>query len=145
MGDASSDDDGVGGQVTAVGEPHPGRVVVLAGDLGDLHTAAQVHSVPAVQVGEELRDPDAQHPEQRQLPCFQDGDFDPRGPGGGRGFQTDPAAADDHDAGDGAEHFLDPVAVTEPPQVLSTAQDGAGIPSRRGDDPVVNSNLLYPR
>ncbi len=70
---------------------------MAAGDLADLHPAAQVHAVLAVQAGEDLGDLVAQYPQQRQSRHLQHGDLGTGGAGRGRGLQADPAGADHRD------------------------------------------------
>ena len=95
--DPDPGDDRVGRDVAAIGQAHPGGLAVVAGDLADLHAAAQVHLVVTVQVGEDLGDLAAEDPQQRQFRRLQHGDLDAGGAGRGRGLQADPAAADQRD------------------------------------------------
>ena len=106
-------------------EPDTAGPAAGAGDLGDLDAETQVDAVLAVQVGEDLRDLLAEHPQQRQLGRLQDRDLGPRGPGGGRGLQADPARADHHDPRRGLERGLDLVAVGDPAQVKHAVQVAA--------------------
>ena len=104
---------------------HPVGLAVAAGDLGDLNTAAQVHSVVPVQGGEDLGDLAAEHPEQRQFRHFQHGHGHARGPGRGRGLQADPARADHRHPGGRLEGGLDRVAVPDVSQVEHAVEAGA--------------------
>ena len=81
----------------AVGQPHTGGLAVAAGDLADLHPAAQVYSVLAVQVGEDPSDLAAEDPQQRQFRRLQHADLDAGGAGRGGCLEADPAAADHRD------------------------------------------------
>ena len=72
----------------------------------------------AVQVGEHLRHLRPEHAQQRQLGALEHGDLGAGGAGGRGGLQADPAPADDHDPGAGAERGLEAVAVVEGAQVV---------------------------
>ena len=63
--DADADDDHVGADLGAVGQPDPVGAAAGAGDLRDLDAEAQVDAVLAVQVGEDLGHLGAEHPQQR--------------------------------------------------------------------------------
>ena len=128
------DDDRVGLDVAAVGQPHAVALPARAGDLADLHPEAQVHAVLAVQAGEDLGDLGAEHPQQRQFRRLQYRDLDAGGAGRGGGLQADPAPADHRDPGRGLQSRLDLVAVADASQVQHAVQVGARHrePARRG-------------
>ena len=126
--------------MAAVGQAHPRGFAAVAGDLGDLHPAAQVHVVLAVQVGEDLGDLAAEDPKQRQFRRLQHGDLDAGGAGRGRGFQADPAAADHRHPWRAFEGRLDLVAVGDSSQVEHAVQASAGTESR-GQEPVASSSF----
>ncbi len=88
----------------------------------------------AVQAGEDLGDLAPQHPQQRQLGRLQHRHLGAGRAGGGRRLQADPARADHHDPGPGAEYLLQPLAVLDPAQVEHPGEVGArhGQPARRG-------------
>ena len=74
--DPDADDDRVGRDVAAVGQPDAGDPAVRGGDLAHLHAEPQVDAVLAVQVGEDPGDLGAEHPQQRQLGRLEHGDLD---------------------------------------------------------------------
>ena len=115
--DPDADDDHVGLDVTAVGQPYPAGPAARAGDLADLNAEPQVHAVLAVQAGEDPGGLGAEHPEQREFGRLQDGDLDAGRARRGGGFQADPARSDDRDPRGALEGRLDPVAVGHPAQV----------------------------
>ena len=134
-------DDHVGLDAAAVGQQHAGRPGPAAGDLGDLYTAAQVDAVLPMQVGEDLGDLAAEHPQQWQFRHFQHRHCHAGGPGRRRGLQADPAGTDHRDPGGRLEGRPDPVAVPEVPQVEHAVEVGARHGEPRGADPVVSSSL----
>ena len=111
--------------MAAVGKPRAGGLAAAAGDLADLHTAAQVDPVVLVQVGEDLRDLAAEHPQQRQVGHLQHGDLGTGRARSGRGFQPDPAGTDHRDPGRALEGRPDPVAVPGAAQVENAIEIGS--------------------
>ena len=76
--------------------PSPSRTPLALPSLTMISAteAPEISSVPlaAVQVGEDLGDLPAEHPQQRQLGHLDQVDLDAGGAGGGSGLQADPAA-----------------------------------------------------
>lgn len=89
--DAHADHDGVGVDHAAVGKTHPGGAAVRPGDFFDAGAQTQSDAVCAVQGSIDLGHLAAQHLERRQLTHLDHGDLTVGGPGGGGGFQPDPA------------------------------------------------------
>ena len=100
-----ADHDQVGLDRATVRQAYDGPRAVLL-DAGDLDARAQVDAVLGVQVGEDLGDLGAEHPQQRQVERLEDRDGGARLARGGRGLQADPAAADDHHPGAVGERLL---------------------------------------
>jgi hypothetical protein len=132
--DPDADDDGVGRDVAAVGQPDAAGPAVRGGDLAHLNAEPQVHAVLAVQAGEDAGNLGAEDPQQRQLGRLQQGDLDAGRAGRGGALQPDPPRADDRDPGDGLEGGLDLVTVAHPAQVEHAICVGARHPeaARRG-------------
>lgn len=84
----------------------------------------QRDAVLAVQVGEDLRHPGAEDPQQRQLGLLQHGDLGAARAGRRGGLQADPARADD-DLRGVAELGPQVVAVVEAPETAHAAEVGA--------------------
>ena len=129
--DPDADDDRVGRDVAAVGQPDAVGPAARGGDLAHLHAEPQVHAVLAVQAGEDPGDLGAEHPQQRQLGRLQHGDLDASRAGRGGAFQADPARADDRDPGGGLEGGLDLVAIAHPAQV----EHAVGVAARHREVP----------
>lgn len=124
--DTDAHDDGVRREAGAVGEQDTVGGVPVTGDLADPNAEPQVDAVIPVQVGEDLGDLPAEHPEQGQLGALQHHHPGTGRTGRGRGLQADPARADHDDRRAGPERPLEPVAVLQPPQVQHAVQVRAG-------------------
>ncbi len=123
--DPDADDDRVGLDTAAVGQPRAAGPAAGSGDLRDLDAEAQVDAVVAVQVGEDLGDLAAEHAQQRELGRLQQCHLDAGRPRGSGALQADPASSDHRDPGRSLEGGLDLVAVGDPAQVQHTAQVSA--------------------
>ena len=122
------DDDQVGVDQRAVGQLDRTdvRPVARGDDLGDLGPRPQVDPVLPVQVREHRGELRAEHAEQRQRVAHEDAHLAAGRTGGGGDLETDPPAADDHDALAGRQQRAQAVAVVEGPQVDDTVEVGAG-------------------
>ena len=123
-----ADDDGVGLDHGAVGEPHgahPHRVGGRGLDRRDGDPTPQRDGVLAMQVGEDLRHPGAEDPQQGQLGLLEHGDLGTARTGCRGGLQADPARADDDDLCAVAEFGPEVVAVVEAPETAHATEIGA--------------------
>ena len=86
-------------------------------DVLDLGVEPEVHAVRAMQVGEDLRDPGTDHPEQRQRGRLDHGHRAAGRRGGGGHLEPDPAGPDDDDPAALDQRGAQGTAVVEGAQV----------------------------
>lgn len=110
----------------AVVEPHAGGAAPGDGDLPDLHPAAQVDAVIAVQSGEHLAHLRSERGPQRHRFGFQHSHFQPGGPRRGGHLQPDPTGPDDRQPLRAVEHLQQSVGVLDGPQHVHARRVRAG-------------------
>jgi len=135
--DTDGDEHEVRGDVATIGKAHRrhalrahGRLVRRDGSgnrIGsdqrhDAYAAQHLHAVTRMLALIELRDDRGHHPVHHPIRGFEDGDLEPRLAAGGRDFEADVSATDDHGAPSRRELAPQSIHVGDPAQVMDAGE-----------------------